>query len=72
MPQDLVSAYSKRYNCSLDTAYWELRELGFKDEVDIQSYEKDGIEWEYKVDGYTGEMLVVPKGTEDSELHNFY
>jgi hypothetical protein len=49
-----------------------LIELGFKDEIAIQSYEKDGIEWAYKHDGYTGETYVVPKGTPDWELWDYY
>ena len=49
----------------------ELFELGYGDDLRIEQYERDGIEWEYKVDGYTGEMKVVPKGTPDWELHLF-
>ena len=36
------------------------------DEIAIQAYEKDGVEWEYKYDGYTGEMYVAPKYTPQS------
>jgi hypothetical protein len=36
--------------------HWELIHFGYKDEIAIQAYEKDGIEWEYKYDGYTDEM----------------
>jgi hypothetical protein len=39
------------------------------DLITIEAYEKEGIEWEYKHDGYTGEDLVVPKRTPDWERH---
>ena len=71
-PKKLVEAYAKRYAVSGSIAHWELIELGYGDEIAIQAYGKDGIEWEYKYDGYTGEMYVVPKDTPDWELHNFY
>jgi hypothetical protein len=70
--KDLITAYCKRYTVSSTDAYYELMELGYKDELAIQAYEKAGIEWEYKHDGYTGLDLVVPKGTKDWELPYFY
>lgn len=70
-PKELVAAYAKRYAVSHSIAHWELIELGYGDFIAIQAFEKDGIEWEYKYDGYTGEMYVVPKGTPDWELHYF-
>jgi hypothetical protein len=70
-PKDLLAGYAKKYGVSQSTAQWELEEIGFRDEIAIQLYEKDGTEWEYKYDGYTGEMYVVPKGTEDWELNEF-
>ncbi len=69
--KELVSSYSKKYGVSMSIAHYELLELGYKDEIAIQYYEKDGVEWEYKYDGYTGEMHVVPVGTEDWELCDF-
>ena len=71
LPDDLILSYAERYDCSESDAHVELMEIGYKDEVDIQYYEKEGIEWEYKYDGYTGEMHVVPKGTEDWELNEY-
>jgi len=50
-------------------AYVELLQLGYGDDLKIQEYERQGIAWEYKVDGYTGDMKVVPIGTPDWELH---
>lgn len=37
-------------------------------EVQIELYEQQGIEWEYKVDGYSGDENVVPKANPDREL----
>ena len=45
--------------------------LGYRDTVLIENYERLGIEWEIKIDGYSGDMKVVPKGTPDPELHLF-
>ena len=57
MPRgDLIEAYRKRYDRSYSAAYYELAALGFEENVRIQQYEREGIEWEYKVDGYTGDM----------------
>lgn len=43
--------------------------LGYYDENLIQRYEKAGIKWGYRVEPLSGEMLVVPEGTEDYELY---
>jgi len=65
----LIDWYSKKYNISEVDAEYELYEIGYKEEVKIEKYEADGEEWEYKVDGLTGDMKVVPKGTADWELY---
>jgi len=70
--EDLIQSYCKRYGVSSYIAEEELMELGYYDELCIQRYEKEGIEWEYKYDGYTGEMYVVPKGAEDDELYEIH
>ena len=70
-PDGLLEAYCSRCKVSEVVACNELFELGYGGDVRIEQYERDGIEWEYKVDGYTGEMKVVPKGTPDWELHLF-
>ena len=69
LARDLVDEYSRRYKISRAQAEHEVVSLGFRDEIRIQGFERDGIEWEYKVDGYSGDMKVVPKGTPDWELH---
>ena len=69
---DLISTYSKRYGVVADEAEDELIQLGFYDEIHIQHYEKEGIEWEYKVEPLSGDMVVVPKGTEDHELYEIH
>jgi hypothetical protein len=71
IPKNLLAAYSKRYGLAGGDAHVELIELGFDDTLRIQFYECEGTEWEYKMDGYTGEMKVVPKGTPDWELHQY-
>lgn len=71
IPENLLESYTERYRIPESEAHTELLELGYGDYVRIQYYEQNGIEWEYKVDGYAGEMKVVPKGTPDWELHLF-
>ena len=71
-PENLIEAYVLRYGLPESDAYIELLELGYQDELRIQHYEREGIEWEYKVDGYLGEMLVVPKGTPDWEHYEYW
>ena len=67
----LTDSYMKRYTVERWVAREELMLLGEKDTVCIEDYERRGIEWEHRVDGYTGEMKVVPNGTADHELHLF-
>ena len=68
----LIDAYSKRYGVTQLIAWDELVSLGYYDDICIQQYEADGIEWEYKVEARSGEMFVVPKGTEDHELYEIH
>ena len=67
----LTNAYMKRYGVERWLAQKELMSLGYRDTVLIENYERLGIEWEIKIDGYSGDMKVVPKGTPDHELHLF-
>jgi hypothetical protein len=60
-----------RYRVERWRAQEELMSLGYRDTVLIEDYERQGTEWEIKVDGYTGDMKVVPKGTLDDELYLF-
>lgn len=69
---DLISAYSKRYGVNNLIAQNELMELGYYDDLCIQQYEKEGIEWEYMVDPISGEMVVVPEGTEEREIYEIH
>ena len=71
-PKSLVEAYVKRYAVTETVASEELASIGYYDEVLIQEYEKKGIEWEYRVEPLSGEMIVVPKETEDHELYEYY
>jgi len=72
LPEDLVKDYAQRYGISENDAHIELLELGYYEDIQIQAYERDGIEWKYKYDGYSGEMFVVPKGTPDCELPDYW
>ena len=72
LSNNLLSAYTDRYGVPPTEAHIELLELGYRDEIAIQTYEQDGIEWEYKVEPLSGDMLVVPKGTPESELPQYW
>jgi hypothetical protein len=68
----LVEAFSKRYGVPEGTAWTELVSLGYYDQICIQQYEASGIEWEYRVDGRSGDMFVVPKGSEEYEMYGIH
>ncbi len=70
-PKKIIPWYSKRYKVSIEDAKVELMQLGFYDEVMIECYENDGVDWIYMEDGYTGDTKVVPKGTEECDLYMF-
>ena len=72
LPENLVESYSNRYSVSEIIASEELMSIGYYDDIFIQDYEKDGIEWEYMVEPLSGEMVVVPKGTEEDELYEIH
>ncbi len=69
---DLITAYSKRYGVTPQVAEDELMQLGYYDDLYIQHYEKEGIEWEYRVEPLSGDMVVVPKGSEEHELYEIH
>ncbi len=69
-PKDLVKAYSSRYGIDKNLAYEELMAIGYYDDILKQAYEKEGIKWEYMVEPLSGEMYVVPEGTEEHDLFN--
>ena len=70
--KDVIFAYSKRYGVSNRVAEDELMQLGYYDEIYIQHYEQEGIEWEYRVEPLSGEMVVVPQGTEEYEIYTIH
>jgi len=72
IPDDLIDSYSKRYGCSEFDAETELMEIGYYDEIQIQFYNKDGVEWEYRIEPLSGEMVVVPKGTEEHQIYQIH
>ena len=71
-PRNLLEAYVKRYGVSHYDAHAELHALGCREQLAIESCEKDGIEWEYKVEPLSEDMLVVPKGTPEWELPKYW
>ena len=71
-PEDFVEAYANRYGISHQTAWDELMQIGYYDEILIQAYKKEGIEYEYMVEPLSGEMYVVPKGTREDELYDYH
>jgi len=72
LPEKLVDEYSKRYAVSEIVAREELMLIGFYDEILIQDYEEENIKWEYIVEPQTGEMYVVPEGTEEHEFYDYH
>ena len=68
----LIESYCKRYTVTQVVAWDELVALGCYDQLCIEQYEQDGIEWEYKYEARSGNLLVVPKGTEDHELYEIH
>ncbi|MDY0171204.1 MAG: hypothetical protein RBS80_31985 [Thermoguttaceae bacterium] len=65
----LLEAYTRRYGVSETVAWEELAALGCYDQLTIEAYEREGIEWEHRVEPLSGDMFVVPKGIEDYELY---
>jgi len=68
----LIEGYTQRYAVSESQAWDELVALGFYDDILIELYEQQGIDWEYKVEALTGEMFVVPEGTQDHEIYEYH
>jgi len=70
--KNFIEAYSKRYAVCEMVARDELISIGYYNEITIQEYEKEGIKWEYVVEPLSGEMYLVPEGTEEYELYEQY
>jgi len=68
----LVESYAIRYGIEEKEAWVELMSIGYHDQILIEAYEKDGVEWEYKVEPLSGDMFVVPKGTQEHEMYDLY
>ena len=65
----LIKSYKKRYGVNESVAFSELNQLGCRDQLMITEYEENNIKWEYMVEPMSGEMIVVPEGTEEHELY---
>ena len=72
LPNNLIEAYSKRYAVTEMVARDELMLLGYYENILIQEYEREGVKWEYIVEPMSGEMYVVPEGTEEHEIYEFH
>ena len=67
-PANLVDAYARRYGVGEAEATRKLMEMGYRDTLTIQGYERAGIAWEYRYEALSGEMVPVPVGTEEWEM----
>lgn len=67
----LTDAYMKRYGVERWMAQEELMGLGYKEALQVEIFDREGIEWEYMYDPLSDELKPVPKGTEEHELHLF-
>ncbi|WP_145986390.1 hypothetical protein [Methylocaldum marinum] len=67
----LTDGYMRRYGIERWVAQEELIDIGYREEVQIEAYEKEGVEWEFMYDPCSGEMKPVPIGTKKHELHLF-
>jgi hypothetical protein len=63
-----VSRYVKRYGVEETVAKEELYALGYYENVYEEELEAQGINFEYIVNPLTGELVLVPEGTEEHEL----
>ena len=66
--RDYVSRYVKRYGVEKVVAKEELYALGYYENVYEDELEAQGINFEYIVNPLTGELVLVPEGTEEHEL----
>jgi len=69
LPNNIIEVYSKRYAVSETVAREDLASIGYYDEIIIQEYEKEGIKYAYMVEPLSGEMYLVPEGTEEYKLY---
>ncbi len=53
-------------------AWEELVAVGCYDQLTIEGYEREGIEWEYRVEPLSGDMFVVPKGIGQRDLYLYH
>lgn len=72
LPKDLISAYTQRYCVNTQIAEDELTQLGYYENLCIQRYEHAGMAWEYRIKPLSGEMVVVPQGTEEHEIYEIH
>ena len=68
--RNYVSRYVKRYGVEESVVEEELYALGYYDNVYSEELAARGINVEYIVNPLTGELVLVPEGTEEHELFN--
>lgn len=66
--KDYVSRYAARYGVAKSVATAELYALGYYEHVNQEELESQGINCEYILNPLTGELILVPEGTEEHEL----
>lgn len=66
--ENYVSSYVKRYGVSEFLARDELYALGYYENVYAEDLKAQGIDYEYIVNPLTGDLVMVPGGTEEHEL----
>ena len=66
--KDYVSRYAARYGVAESVATSELYALGYYENVYREELESQGISCEYILNPLTGELVLVPEGTEEHEL----
>ncbi len=71
-PKRSCGAYANRYGINGQRALEELMAIGYYDEILIQGYEKEGVKLEYMVEPLSGEMYVVPEGTDYHDLYHYH
>ena len=66
--QKYLSRYIKRYGVDELVAREELYALGYYENVYMEDLEAQGLNYEYIVNPLSGELVLVPEGTEEHEL----
>jgi|SRR5690606_2526390 hypothetical protein len=66
--RNYVASYMKRYGVDEVVATEELYTLGYYENVYEEELNENGIRSEYIMNPLTGELVLVPEGTQEHEL----